>query len=114
VGTDTGDLGAAHNPDGERVFLEALATVRAFENECCLVMVNCGGPAKEGFIGRSQVAMPFFGRVGGTAGSEEEVKVVEVDLEVLKVCGMDSYGMFYQFTADSKFSGRWLGLRCPA
>jgi len=46
---------------------------------------SCGGPKTSGFLGCSAVAAPFKGCLGRTKGPEEEIKVVEVDLDVLKV-----------------------------
>lgn len=83
--TDGGELGLSHNPDSEATYLDSLVVTRAFENECCVVFVNCGGSKDEGFIGRSAVTLPFKGKVGGTTTNEEEMVLVEVDLDVLKV-----------------------------
>lgn len=51
---------------------------------------SCGGPKEKGFLGRSAVAAPFKGLVGRTQSCEAEVKVVEVDLDVIKVSLADS------------------------
>lgn len=47
-------------------------------------MVNAGGPAEEKFIGGSGVWMPLKGRLAGM-DEKEGMKVVDVDLNVLKV-----------------------------
>ncbi|KAL8292279.1 hypothetical protein RQP46_001745 [Phenoliferia psychrophenolica] len=82
--TDGGVLGLSHNPSCEELFLDNLIVSRAFENECAVVFVNAGGPAKEGFIGRSGVTLPFLGKVGGTTTNEEEMVMVDIDLGILE------------------------------
>lgn len=59
-----GEEGLLHNPKCEEVFLQNTVISRAFENECCVVFVNCGGKSEDGFIGESAVALPFLGSVG--------------------------------------------------
>lgn len=54
----------AHDPDCEVKFLDSLIVARAFENECVVVFVNCGGKAEDGWIGGSGVTVPFKGWVG--------------------------------------------------
>lgn len=83
--TDGGPLGLSWNADSEATYLDSLIVTRAFENECCVVFVNAGGPKDEGFIGRSAVTLPAKGSVGGTTISAEVMALVEVDLDVLKV-----------------------------
>lgn len=87
VADDLTDEGRLHDPEasGEKSWLDSLVITRAYENECVVAFVNCGGPAEKGFLGCSGVAAPFKGCVGRTKGCEEEVKVVEVDLDVLSV-----------------------------
>ena len=63
---DGDPIGLAHNPECEELYLDNLIVSRAFENECAVVFVNAGGPAKDAFIGRSGVTLPFLGKVGGT------------------------------------------------
>lgn len=57
---------------------------RAFENECCFVMTNCGGPAEAGFIGRTGVTVPFKGMLKQAVGSTEQMIIVDVDLGILE------------------------------
>ena len=87
VADDITETGTAHDPDasGEKSWLDSLVITRAYENECVVAYVNCGGPKEKGFLGCSAVAAPFKGCVGRTKGEGEEVRVVEVDLDVLKV-----------------------------
>lgn len=44
---------------------------------------NVSGPSDEGFAGRFQVAMPFLSRVELFDSSDEGMKVVELDMDVL-------------------------------
>jgi len=53
-------------------------------NECCVVFVNCGGPAESGFLGRSGVALPFKAAVTRIESPEEEMRIVDIDLDILK------------------------------
>jgi predicted amidohydrolase len=63
LGSDGADVGMAHDPDCEVKFLDSLIVARAFENECVVVFVNCGGKTEEGWIGGSGVTVPFKGWV---------------------------------------------------
>ncbi|KAK8847724.1 hypothetical protein IAR55_005583 [Kwoniella newhampshirensis] len=72
-------------PKYENEILSTLSYARAFETETAWVMCNAGGPAEEGYIGGSGVWMPLKGKVGGHEGEQVGLKVVDVDLEVLKV-----------------------------
>ncbi|OIW25224.1 carbon-nitrogen hydrolase [Coniochaeta ligniaria NRRL 30616] len=78
--------GNAHrfNPECERLFIQNALVARAFENTAAVVYCNAGG--------LSQVAVPIVGGLGafGTAKETEErgdeaLRVVEVDMEVLRV-----------------------------
>jgi len=83
--TDCSPEGLARNPDSEQLFLSSTLTARAFENTACIIFVNAGGPAKDGFCGLSQVTMPFIGAVKGSFdGPEEGMRVVEVDMQILE------------------------------
>ncbi len=83
--TDCSEEGLKRNPDSEKLFLNSTLTARAFENTCCVIFVNAGGPAKGGYCGLSQVTMPFVGAAKGSFdGSEEGMRVVEVDMEILE------------------------------
>lgn len=103
----------AHDPDCEVKFLDSLIVARAFENECVVVFVNCGGKAEEGWIGGSGVTVPFKGWVGKSVSrvsfvlpclaaslttsdeqknNEEELFFVDLDLDILKVCWPTSLG----------------------
>ncbi|KAL9625747.1 MAG: hypothetical protein Q9160_000067 [Pyrenula sp. 1 TL-2023] len=83
--TDCSEKGRRRNPRAEALFLESMLTARAFENTCAVVFVNAGGKEEDGCCGLSQVAMPFIGKVPGSfEGSEEGMRVVEIDMEILQ------------------------------
>jgi len=85
VTADCSPEGLARNPDAEKLFLSSTLVARAFENTCCVIFVNAGGKVEEGYLGLSQVAMPFVGAVKGSFdGCEEGMRVVEVDMEILE------------------------------
>ena len=81
--SDASEVGMKRNPRSEGDFLDAAVVSRAFENTCGVVFCNVGGPSGEGFAGLSQAAMPFLGRVERFEGSEEGMKVVSLDMDVL-------------------------------
>ncbi|CEJ60564.1 hypothetical protein PMG11_09135 [Penicillium brasilianum] len=82
--TDAGDVGIKRNPKSEGDFLDAAVVSRAFENTCAMVFCNVGGPSEDGFAGLSQVAMPFLGRVERFDTSDEGMRIVELDMDVLE------------------------------
>lgn len=73
------------DPDYELKIIQSLAMARAFESELVLVMVNAGGPREEGFMGGSGAWAPLLGRIDGFDAPEAGMKVIEVDLGMLKV-----------------------------
>lgn len=83
---DLSDEGKLHDPEaeGEKSWLDSLVITRAYENECVVVFVNCGGPTEEGFLGRSAVAAPLKGVVGRIESGEAQVKIVDIDLDVIQ------------------------------
>lgn len=83
---DMSEEGLAYNKDGEKLFLETTLVARAFENTCAVVFCNAGGPSSEGFLGLSQVCLPIVGKLDGSfADSEEGLRIVEIDMEILDV-----------------------------
>ena len=103
--TDCSPYGLSVNPHAEVVFLESATVARAYENTCCIVFVNAGGPARkevkkpdpdEGqsgrspdvkpstghYAGMSRVVLPFVGALGNeTKGSAEEgMSIVDVNM----------------------------------
>lgn len=91
--------GVALNADYESLVLNSLVTARCFENVCAVVLCNAGGP-EEVFVGMSQVAVPFVGRLGGIEGAGEGMVVVEIDKEVLVEAERN-----YQVRADMASEG---------
>jgi len=68
----------AFNPDSEVVFLDAVTLARACESSIAVAFCNAGGC--------SQVSLPLVGSRGRIAPSDrDEMSLVEVDLEVLRV-----------------------------
>ena len=83
---DMSERGLAYNKDAELLFLNSTLVARAFENTCCIIFCNVGGPKEEGFAGVSQVAMPIVGKLDGSFDDGEPgMKVVEVDMTVADV-----------------------------
>lgn len=82
--SDVDENARRFNPDCERLFLSNTLVTRAYENTAAVVFCNAGG--------LSQVAVPILGaqRAFGTAAEtkeqgESELRIVEVDMEVLRV-----------------------------
>lgn len=73
------------DPDYELKVVQALAYARCFETETVLIHTNPGGSRDEGFMGGSGVWAPLRGRVGGFEGAEVGMKVIDIDLGVIKV-----------------------------
>lgn len=87
--TKSDDMSAearAFNPYGEDLFVRTALTCRAFENTCCVIFCNVGGPTSDGFMGLSQVALPIIGTADGSfTDAMEGMRVVDVDLTLLDV-----------------------------
>lgn len=107
--TDCSPYGLAQNPRAEALFLESTMTARAYENTCCIIFVNAGGPAasskkdtgspqpEEGvsggppdnkpltghYAGLSRVALPFVGALGDETKdtAEEAMSIVDVNMQ---------------------------------
>jgi len=82
--SDVDDDARRFNPDCERLFLSSALVARAYENTAAVVFCNAGG--------LSQVAVPILGAMGAFGTAEEtrergegDMRVVEVDMEVLRV-----------------------------
>jgi predicted amidohydrolase len=101
---DVDPVAQAINPDCERVFINSTLAARACENSCAVVYVNTGG--------LSQVAMPLLGAVGVMEPEEEGLKVVEIDMGILKVAesnyktreDMRKQGWHYAYTLPTAAS----------
>lgn len=81
--SDASEIGLKHNPKSEGAFLDAAVVSRAFENTCAVLFCNVAGPASEGFAGLSQVAMPFLGCVDKFENSEEGMRIISLDMNIL-------------------------------
>ena len=106
---DCSPYGLSVNPRAEALFLESTVTARAFENTCCIIFVNAGGPAASGkkgadrprpdkgksgqppdmkpstahYAGLSRVALPFVGALGDKTKdtAEEGMSIVDVNMQ---------------------------------
>lgn len=74
---DLDEEGLLVNPDSEVTFLTSTPIARAYENTAGIVWVNAGG--------LSQVAMPLQGGLGVMPIEKEEMRVVDVNLDVLRI-----------------------------
>lgn len=80
--------GMRFNPLSERVFLESLLVLRAFENEIVLVFCNIGAEEQDqelGGVGISQITVPFLGKLAGFDHARRGVITAEVDYSCLEV-----------------------------
>ncbi len=82
-------VGLKHDLNAEVKLVDALCTVRAFENEVVVVYANAAGSETspdryERSIGRSQIAVPFKGTVRMLDHTREEMFVQTVDTDLLK------------------------------
>ncbi|CCG81764.1 putative Hydrolase, carbon-nitrogen family [Taphrina deformans PYCC 5710] len=80
--------GLRYNKNSEGQFLNALCTLRAFENEVVFVFANIGAEEQDralGGVGMSQICAPFFGQIAGFTDQRRGVITAEVDYSCLKV-----------------------------
>ncbi|THH16688.1 hypothetical protein EW146_g3991 [Bondarzewia mesenterica] len=108
---DVGEIGKKYDPDGsgEAAWVDSMVVNRAYENECCVIFVkfvtsitpimnslmlvlircvydlSCGGLKENGIMGHSSVSLPFKGAITRMEGVDEEMRVVDVDLDILEV-----------------------------
>jgi len=80
--------GMRHDPNSEAIFVDALCTCRAFEQEIIVVYANAAGnlnlaEARTKLLGRSQVAVPFKGTLQRCDHNREEMFVQTVDTAIL-------------------------------
>ncbi|KAF7563308.1 hypothetical protein G7046_g817 [Stylonectria norvegica] len=75
--TDVDEVGLALNPNSERDFLNSATTLRAFENTAAVIFCNAGG--------LSCVAMPIQGALGRLDIGTEEMAIVPLDVDVLRI-----------------------------
>lgn len=73
------------NRDSERVFLDALCTLRAFENEIVFVFCNVGGTTEDDGVGLSQITAPFHGQLAAFHDASRGFKLAQIDYSCLKI-----------------------------
>lgn len=79
------------NPQAEILLVNALCTVRAFENEVVLAYANAAGSARfeDGsnatLIGQSQITVPFKGALTACTHNNEALLIQEIDTAILRV-----------------------------
>ena len=69
--------------------VDFIVSSRAIEAECCFVYVNAAGVIKEGkkhdiLLGRTQIAVPFYGCVARIEDNSERVLIYELNTDILK------------------------------
>jgi predicted amidohydrolase len=77
-----------HAPDAEAQFVDALCTVRAFEQEIVLVCANAAAPLRPrqgvgALLGHSQVTLPFKDALQRCDHNREAMLVQSVDAAIL-------------------------------
>lgn len=82
--SDASDEGLKYNPSAEALFVDSMLTARAFEGTCAVICANAGGPVGKGYMGLSQVCMPFMGSILRLGGAGEGMGCVDVDMKVLE------------------------------
>lgn len=90
--SDVSDAGLKHNPSAEALFVDSTLIARSYENTCCCVFANAGGPPGRGYAGLSQVTMPFVGPIVKLGNCQEGMAVVDVDMQVVEDAE-DNYGV---------------------
>ena len=64
--------------------VDSLVPARAFENGVGVVFVNgAGETSQEILLGKSQVAVPFFGRIARLDHNKEDILIAEIGLKVI-------------------------------
>lgn len=72
--------------DTESIFIDACASARAIENEVIHTFVNgCGHYTTLRLIGRTQINVPFYGRVALAEANEEKLLIKDVDLNLTRL-----------------------------
>jgi len=76
--------GLRYNPESEAVFLKSTLVSRAYENTCCVVFANAGGKRERDYAGLSMITMPFIGPIAQAEGTDEQIIIGEIDMEILE------------------------------
>ena len=92
TGLGSAPAGLKRHPGFEKLMLQTLVMARAFENTAAIVFVNVGGQKTRGvgiekrcgYLGLSQVAMPFLGSVGEPLLGDEGMAIVDLDMNILE------------------------------
>ncbi|RMZ81072.1 hypothetical protein DV738_g2358, partial [Chaetothyriales sp. CBS 135597] len=84
--SDMSKEGRQYNPESEALFVKSALVSRAFENTCCIIFVNAGGPKEEGWAGISRVTLPIVGTLPGAfEDSTPGLKIVDIDTSLCDV-----------------------------
>ena len=81
--SDVSDEGLRYNPSAEALLVDSTLITRAFENTCCVVFANAGGPYGRGYAGQSQITVPFIGPLNRMGGCQEGMAITDVDMKIV-------------------------------
>lgn len=95
--SDCSPGGLKYNPESEAIFLKSTLVSRAYENTCCVVFANAGGKREHGYAGLSMITMPFMGPIAQAEGTDEQIIIGEIDMEILEEAE-DNYKVRYDLT----------------
>ncbi|KFY53117.1 hypothetical protein V496_07884 [Pseudogymnoascus sp. VKM F-4515 (FW-2607)] len=105
TGLGSAPAGLKRNPGFEKQMLQSLLNARAFENSVAVVFTNAGDTENNKNLGQSQVVMPFSGSVETPLGSEEAVKIFDLDMDEIGDAE-DYYKIREDMTANDWCYGR--------
>lgn len=86
---DAGAIGLRHDSDSEVKLLNAVCSLRPFENEICMAFCNaandeikdhCPEQEIEHLVGRSQISTPFKGTIVRCNHAREEMIMADIDV----------------------------------
>ncbi len=70
--------------DTDAIFVDACASARAIENEIVYIYVNAAGRhGSLSLLGRTQINIPFYGKVALVETNEEKLLIKDVDLDLV-------------------------------
>lgn len=70
--------------DTDAIFVDACASARAIENEIVHIFVNAAGRHRSlSLLGRTQINIPFYGKVALVETNEEKLLIKDVDLDLV-------------------------------
>ncbi|RLC62654.1 MAG: carbon-nitrogen hydrolase family protein [Chloroflexi bacterium] len=71
-----------HNTDA--IFVDACASARAIENELVHIFVNAADRYRNfSLLGRTQINVPFYGRIASIESNEEKLLIRDLDLDLV-------------------------------